>query len=70
MRHGAYLRGNVLTGDGCVIGHASGCKTAILLDRAKAPHFVYPSASLHGTMRAGSVVFWRPGLVIRPRPGR
>lgn len=142
VRHGAYLRGNVLTGDGCVIGHASECKTAILLDRAKAPHFayvgdsvlgndvnlgagtrlanfkivpgtiavrdpgggtvdtglrkfgallgdgvqigcnavtspgtvigresiVYPSASLHGTIPAGSVVIWRPDLVIRPRP--
>jgi hypothetical protein len=32
----AYLRGNVLTGAYCMIGHVSDCKTAILLDRAKA----------------------------------
>jgi NDP-sugar pyrophosphorylase family protein len=142
VRHGAYLRGNVLTGADCVIGHASECKQAILLDRARAPHFayvgdsilgndvnlgagtrlanfkivpgtvavrhpdgkrvdtglrklgavlgdgvqigcnavtspatvigrdsiVYPNAALQGTVPPGSVVAWRPQLVIRPRP--
>ena len=48
VRHGAYIRGNVLTGTGCVIGHASECKSAILLDRAKAPHFAYVGDSILG----------------------
>lgn len=48
VRHGAYLRGNVLTGADCIIGHASECKTAILLDRAKAPHFAYVGDSVLG----------------------
>jgi UDP-N-acetylglucosamine diphosphorylase / glucose-1-phosphate thymidylyltransferase / UDP-N-acetylgalactosamine diphosphorylase / glucosamine-1-phosphate N-acetyltransferase / galactosamine-1-phosphate N-acetyltransferase len=49
VRHGAYIRGNVLTGSECVIGHASECKSAILLDRAKAPHFAYVGDSILGT---------------------
>lgn len=49
VRHGACLRGNVLTGADCVIGHASECKTAILLDRAKAPHFAYVGDSILGS---------------------
>ena len=49
VRHGAYIRGNVLTGNECVIGHASECKSAIFLDRAKAPHFAYVGDSILGT---------------------
>jgi UDP-N-acetylglucosamine diphosphorylase / glucose-1-phosphate thymidylyltransferase / UDP-N-acetylgalactosamine diphosphorylase / glucosamine-1-phosphate N-acetyltransferase / galactosamine-1-phosphate N-acetyltransferase len=48
VRHGAYIRGNVLTGSDCVIGHASECKSAVLLDRAKAPHFAYVGDSILG----------------------
>jgi NDP-sugar pyrophosphorylase family protein len=48
VRHGAYLRGYVLTGTSCVIGHDSECKMAILLDRAKAPHFAYVGDSILG----------------------
>jgi UDP-N-acetylglucosamine diphosphorylase / glucose-1-phosphate thymidylyltransferase / UDP-N-acetylgalactosamine diphosphorylase / glucosamine-1-phosphate N-acetyltransferase / galactosamine-1-phosphate N-acetyltransferase len=48
VRQGAYIRGNVLTGTDCVIGHASECKSAVLLDRAKAPHFAYVGDSILG----------------------
>jgi UDP-N-acetylglucosamine diphosphorylase / glucose-1-phosphate thymidylyltransferase / UDP-N-acetylgalactosamine diphosphorylase / glucosamine-1-phosphate N-acetyltransferase / galactosamine-1-phosphate N-acetyltransferase len=48
VRHGAYIRGNVLTGADCVVGHASECKSAVLLDRAKAPHFAYVGDSILG----------------------
>ncbi|HOO57566.1 MAG TPA: glucose-1-phosphate thymidylyltransferase [bacterium] len=48
IRQGAYLRGNVLCGDGCIIGHASEAKTAILLDGAKAAHFAYLGDSILG----------------------
>jgi hypothetical protein len=36
------------TGPGCVIGHASECQTAILLDRAESPHFGYAGDSVLG----------------------
>lgn len=49
VRQGAYIRGNVLTGADCVIGHASECKSAVFLDRAKAPHFAYVGDSILGT---------------------
>jgi len=49
VRQGAYIRGNVLTGADCVIGHASECKSAVFLDRAKAPHFAYVGDSIVGT---------------------
>lgn len=49
VRHGAYIRGNVLTGSECVVGHASECKSAVFLDRAKAPHFAYVGDSILGT---------------------
>jgi UDP-N-acetylglucosamine diphosphorylase / glucose-1-phosphate thymidylyltransferase / UDP-N-acetylgalactosamine diphosphorylase / glucosamine-1-phosphate N-acetyltransferase / galactosamine-1-phosphate N-acetyltransferase len=48
VRQGAYIRGNVLAGTDCVIGHASECKSAVFLDRAKAPHFAYVGDSILG----------------------
>jgi NDP-sugar pyrophosphorylase family protein len=48
VRHGAYIRGNVLAGSDCVIGHASECKSAVFLNRAKAPHFAYVGDSILG----------------------
>lgn len=48
VRQGAYIRGNALAGTACVIGHASECKSAVLLDRAKAPHFAYVGDSILG----------------------
>jgi len=48
VRHGAYLRGNVVAGAGCVIGHATEVKNSIFLDGAKAGHFAYIGDSILG----------------------
>ncbi len=48
VRHGAYLRGEVLTGEGCVIGHTTEVKRAVFLDGAKAGHFAYVGDSILG----------------------
>ncbi|WP_210534645.1 hypothetical protein [Thermosulfurimonas marina] len=48
VRQGAYLRGEVLTGEGCIIGHTTEVKKAVFLDGAKAGHFAYVGDSLLG----------------------
>jgi UDP-N-acetylglucosamine diphosphorylase / glucose-1-phosphate thymidylyltransferase / UDP-N-acetylgalactosamine diphosphorylase / glucosamine-1-phosphate N-acetyltransferase / galactosamine-1-phosphate N-acetyltransferase len=48
VRQGAYLRGNCLVGDGCVVGHATEVKSSIMLDGAKAGHFAYIGDSILG----------------------
>ncbi|MDJ0622626.1 MAG: hypothetical protein QNJ17_06655 [Desulfocapsaceae bacterium] len=48
IRQSAYLRGYVLTGKGCVLGHATEIKHAIFLDNAKAGHFNYIGDSILG----------------------
>lgn len=48
ISHGAYLRGYVILGDGCVIGHSAEIKHSILLNGAKATHFVYVGDSIIG----------------------
>jgi len=56
--HTAYLRPYVLTGVGCVIGHATEAKHAIFLNNAKAPHFNYVGDSILGNktnLGAGSI---------------
>ncbi len=48
VRQGAYVRGNCVTGTGCVIGHATEVKNSIFLDNAKAGHFAYVGDSILG----------------------
>jgi len=48
IRQGAYIRPFVLTGVGCVLGHASELKHCILLNHASAPHFNYVGDSILG----------------------
>ncbi len=48
VRQGAYLRGCCLTGDRCVIGHATEVKHSIFLNDAKAGHFAYLGDSILG----------------------
>lgn len=49
IRHGAYIRGNVYTGEGAVIGHATEVKNSIFLKSAKASHFAYVGDSILGS---------------------
>ena len=48
IRHGAYLRGSVIIGCGCVIGNCSEVKNSIIMDRAQVPHFNYVGDSILG----------------------
>lgn len=48
IRQGAYMRGNCLVGDKCVVGHTTEMKASIMLDNAKAGHFAYVGDSILG----------------------
>ncbi len=48
VRQGAYLRGHIISGNGCVLGHATEIKHAIFLNDAKAGHFNYIGDSILG----------------------
>jgi acetyltransferase-like isoleucine patch superfamily enzyme len=48
VRQGAYMRGNCLVGNGCVVGHTTEMKSSIMLDGAKAGHFAYIGDSILG----------------------
>ena len=58
VRVGAYIRGNVITGENCVIGNSSELKNCILLSRVQVPHYNYVGDSVLGYkshMGAGSI---------------
>lgn len=58
IRTGAFLRGNVITGENCVIGNSSELKNCILLNKAQVPHYNYVGDSIlgnHAHMGAGSI---------------
>ncbi|GHT66744.1 glucose-1-phosphate thymidylyltransferase [Spirochaetia bacterium] len=48
IRSSAFLRGNIIAGEGCVIGNSTELKNAILFDHVEAPHFNYVGDSILG----------------------
>ena len=59
LRPGAYLRGNVIVGEGCVVGNSSELKNCILLNHVQVPHYNYVGDSILGDyahMGAGSIL--------------
>ena len=59
LRPGAYLRGNVIVGEKCVIGNSSELKNCILLNHVQVPHYNYVGDSILGDyahMGAGSIL--------------
>jgi NDP-sugar pyrophosphorylase family protein len=48
IRPGAFIRGNVITGERCILGNASEFKNCLLLDGVQAPHFNYVGDSVLG----------------------
>ncbi len=59
IRPGAYVRGNVITGENCVLGNACEFKNCLLLDRVQVPHFSYVGDSVLGNgthLGAGAVL--------------
>ncbi|MEZ4846123.1 MAG: hypothetical protein R2877_03980 [Bdellovibrionota bacterium] len=50
IRQGAYIRGSVITGKNCVIGHTTEVKSSIFCDEAKTGHFAYIGDSILGAV--------------------
>ncbi len=48
IRPGAFIRNNVIAGEGCVLGNSSEFKNCLLLDGVQAPHFNYVGDSVLG----------------------
>jgi bifunctional UDP-N-acetylglucosamine pyrophosphorylase / glucosamine-1-phosphate N-acetyltransferase len=48
IRPGAFIRENVITGEGCVLGNSSEFKNCLLMDGVQAPHFNYVGDSVLG----------------------
>ncbi len=48
LRTGAFIRGAVLIGEGCVVGNSCELKNAILFDKVQTPHFNYIGDSILG----------------------
>ncbi|HNV71974.1 MAG TPA: glucose-1-phosphate thymidylyltransferase, partial [Candidatus Ozemobacteraceae bacterium] len=49
IRHGAYIRGHVIIGPGCIVGHCSEINRSLMLPEAKAPHFNYVGDAILGS---------------------
>ncbi|MBP7140349.1 MAG: UDP-N-acetylglucosamine diphosphorylase [Opitutaceae bacterium] len=48
VRAGAFVRGNVIVGRGCVLGNSCEFKNCLLLDGVQVPHFSYVGDSVLG----------------------
>ncbi len=48
LRTGAFIRGSVIVGDGCVVGNSCELKNVILFDSVQVPHFNYVGDSILG----------------------
>jgi UDP-N-acetylglucosamine diphosphorylase / glucose-1-phosphate thymidylyltransferase / UDP-N-acetylgalactosamine diphosphorylase / glucosamine-1-phosphate N-acetyltransferase / galactosamine-1-phosphate N-acetyltransferase len=48
IRPGAFIRENVITGEGCILGNSSEFKNCLLMDGVKVPHFSYVGDSVLG----------------------
>lgn len=58
VRQGAFIRGNALVGERCVVGNSTELKNVILFNHVQVPHYNYVGDSILGAyahMGAGSV---------------
>lgn len=58
IRHGAFIRGNVVIGKEAVVGNSTELKNCILFDAVEVPHFNYVGDSIlgfHAHLGAGAV---------------
>lgn len=49
IRQGAYVRGSVITGERCTIGHATEVKNSVFMNHTEAGHFAYIGDSILGS---------------------
>ncbi|MEA2082036.1 MAG: glucose-1-phosphate thymidylyltransferase [Elusimicrobiota bacterium] len=54
VRQCAYIRGKLITGAGCVVGHTTEMKNAIMTGGSKAGHFAYIGDSIIGKVNLGA----------------
>ena len=50
----SYIRGNVLIGSRCVVGHTTEMKSSVMLGGSKAGHFAYIGDSILGKVNLGA----------------
>lgn len=58
IRHCAYLRGNIIVGEGAVVGNSTELKNVVLFNKVQVPHYNYVGDSVLGYkahMGAGSI---------------
>lgn len=58
VRHCAFIRGNALVGENCVVGNSTELKNVVLFNRVQVPHYNYVGDSILGYrshMGAGSI---------------
>ena len=58
MRPGAFVRGNAIVGENCVVGNSTELKNVILFNNVQVPHYNYVGDSILGYkshMGAGSI---------------
>ena len=58
VRHCAFIRGNALVGENCVVGNSTELKNVIIFDNVQVPHYNYVGDSVLGYkshMGAGSI---------------
>lgn len=58
IRHCAYIRGNVIVGEGAVVGNSTELKNVVLFNKVQVPHYNYVGDSVLGYkahMGAGSI---------------
>ena len=58
LRHCAFIRGNAIVGEGCVVGNSTELKNVILFNQVQVPHYNYVGDSILGYkahMGAGSI---------------
>lgn len=58
VRPGAFIRGNAIIGEGCVVGNSTELKNVILFNNVQVPHYNYVGDSILGYkshMGAGSI---------------
>lgn len=59
IRPGAFVRGNVIVGEGCVLGNSCEFKNCLLMDNVHVPHFSYVGDSILGSgvhLGAGAIL--------------
>ncbi len=59
LRPGVYIRGNVITGEDCVLGNSCEFKNCLLMNKVQVPHFSYVGDSILGSgvhLGAGAIL--------------